>query len=57
MTSEVDLFLSMCETMETLERPWAKLNGMTVEGSPSMLGKVKGLLDTIRREIYNKERK
>jgi hypothetical protein len=54
ITSEEDLLLGVCETMEKLERPRAKLKGMTVERGPSMLGEVTGLMDTMRREIYKK---
>jgi hypothetical protein len=40
--------------MEKLEWPRAKLKGMTVERGPNILGKVKGLMGTIRREICKK---
>jgi hypothetical protein len=47
-TAEVDLFLSVCETMKELELPWTKLMGVTTDGAPSMIGKKTGLMHRIR---------
>jgi hypothetical protein len=47
-TAEVDLFLSVCETMKELELPWTNLNGVTTDRAPRMIGMKTGFMDRIR---------
>ena len=46
-----DIFEKVRETIEGLGLKWAKLNSITTDGAPSMVGMSKGLIGRINREM------